>query len=79
MIDMVTTMSKLLVMGVPLKDVIRQSTANPARTIQRPELGHLGVGADADILLFCACRKGPSGMRTRRAEPSKAIADCSAR
>ena len=52
MIDMLTTMSKLLVMGVPLQDVIRQSTANPAKAIQHPELGHLGVGADADIAVL---------------------------
>lgn len=52
MMDMPTTMSKLLVMGVPLQEVIRQSTANPARAIQHPELGHLGVGAAADIALL---------------------------
>lgn len=52
MIDMLTTMSKFLALGVPLRDVIRQSTANPARAIQRPELGHLGQGADADIAVL---------------------------
>ena len=39
-------------MGVPLQDVIRQSTTNPAKAIQHPELGHLGVGADADIAVL---------------------------
>jgi dihydroorotase len=52
MMDMLTTMSKLLVMGVPLQDVIRQATANPAKAIQHPELGHLAVGADADIAVL---------------------------
>lgn len=52
MMDMLTTMSKFLVMGVPLPEVIRQSTANPAQAIQRPDLGHLGVGAEADIAVL---------------------------
>lgn len=52
MMDIVTTMSKLLVMGVPLQEVIRQSTANPAKAIQHPELGHLSVGAEADIAVL---------------------------
>jgi dihydroorotase len=43
MMDMVTTMSKLLVLGVPLKEVIRESTDNPAKEIKHPELGHLSV------------------------------------
>ena len=45
MIDMVTVMSKFLVMGVPLAEVIRQSTTNPATQIKRPELGQIAVGA----------------------------------
>ena len=52
MMDMLTTMSKVLVMGVPLPDVIRQSTANPAKMIGHPELGHLSVGAEADIAVL---------------------------
>jgi dihydroorotase len=52
MMDMLTTMSKVLVMGVPLQEVIRQATANPAKAIQRPELGHLGVGAPADVAVL---------------------------
>ncbi len=52
MMDMLTTMSKILVLGVPLKEVIRQSTDNPAKAIQHPELGHLGVGAEADIAVL---------------------------
>jgi dihydroorotase len=52
MMDMLTTMSKFLVMGVPLNDVVRQSTVNPAGMIQHPELGHLSPGAEADIAVL---------------------------
>lgn len=52
MMDMVTTMSKLLVLGVPLKEVVRESTVNPANEIKHPELGHLTVGAVADIAVL---------------------------
>ena len=47
--DMVTTMSKVLSMGMPLKDVIRASTWRPAQVIHHEELGHLTVGAVADV------------------------------
>ena len=49
MLDMATTMSKFLVMGMPLGDIVRASTINPAREIGHPELGHLSVGAVADV------------------------------
>jgi len=49
MMDMPTVMSKLLVLGMPLPDVIRASTINPAQEIGHPELGHLSVGAVADV------------------------------
>ncbi len=51
-LNMVTTMSKFLAMGVPLEDVIRRSTVNPAREIRRSELGTLTVGRDADIAVI---------------------------
>lgn len=50
--DQVTTMSKFLALGQPLDEVIRQSTWNPAREIRREELGHLSVGANADIAVL---------------------------
>ncbi len=50
--DMTTTMSKILSLGVPLPDVIRMSTMNGARLIRRPELGHLSVGAGADVAVL---------------------------
>ncbi len=52
MIDMLNVMSKFLAMGVPLKEVIRQSTANPAAVIRRPELGQIAPGAEADVAVL---------------------------
>jgi dihydroorotase len=51
-LSMTQVMSKFLAMGVPLNDLIRRSTVNPAREIRRPELGTLSVGKDADIALL---------------------------
>lgn len=47
--DLLHTMSKLLNCGIPLPDVIGMSTSRPALAVRRPDLGHLGVGAVADI------------------------------
>ena len=52
MMDMPTTMSKMLALGMPLADVIRASTSNPADQIKRPELGRLSVGAVADVAVL---------------------------
>jgi dihydroorotase len=51
-IDMVTTMSKVLAMGVPLAEVIARSTVAPAREIGHPELGTLSLGAEADVAVL---------------------------
>ncbi|HYM71505.1 MAG TPA: amidohydrolase/deacetylase family metallohydrolase [Stellaceae bacterium] len=50
--DQITTMSKLLSLGMELGAVIRAGTATPAAALGRTDLGHLGVGAigDASIL-----------------------------
>ncbi len=50
--DQVTTLSKFLCLGVPLKEVIRTSTENAARALSRPELGTFkpGSAGDASIL-----------------------------
>ncbi len=50
--DMLTTMSKLLCMGMPLAEVIYRSTVTPAEEIGHPELGHLSIGAEADIAVL---------------------------
>jgi dihydroorotase len=52
MMDMTTVMSKFLALGMPLEEVIRESTVNPAREIGHPELGHLSPGAVADAAVL---------------------------
>ncbi len=51
-IDMLTTMNKLLAIEVPLDGVIARSTVAPAREIGRPELGTLTPGSPADIAVL---------------------------
>jgi dihydroorotase len=51
-VSMNNVMSKFLAMGVPLDDIIRRSTVNPASEIHRPELGTLSLGKDADIAVL---------------------------
>src|SRR5205823_1821070 len=51
-LSMNNVMSKFLAMGVPLADIIRRSTVNPAHEIHRPELGTLTVGREADIAVL---------------------------
>jgi len=58
--DMLTVMSKFLNIGVPLDDLIRRSTWNPAREIHREDLGHLSAGAPADIAVL-SVEKGRFG------------------
>jgi dihydroorotase len=51
-INLANVMSKFLCLGVPLEEVFRRTTLNPAQMIHRPELGNLGVGSTADIAVF---------------------------
>ena len=57
---MTTTMSKFLALGMPLCEVVDRSTRIPARVIRRPELGHLSVGAGADVAVL-GLRSGDFG------------------
>jgi dihydroorotase len=50
--DMLNVMDKFLALGLSLPDVILRSTWNPAREIRHEELGHLSVGAPADICVL---------------------------
>lgn len=50
--NMANVMSKFLALGVPLKDVVRKSTWEPAKQIKRTELGHLSIGSGADVAVF---------------------------
>ncbi|MDO1444954.1 amidohydrolase/deacetylase family metallohydrolase [Rhodocytophaga aerolata] len=58
--DMLTTMSKFLIMGMELQPVIQASTWNSAKAIKREELGHLSVGALADVAVL-TLRNGKFG------------------
>ena len=58
--DILNTMSKFLNLGMPLNDVIKANTAKAADVIKRPDLGHIGVGAEADIAVL-NLRKGKFG------------------
>lgn len=50
--DMLNVMSKFLALDMPLPEVIRASTWASAQAIHREELGHLSVGAIADIAVL---------------------------
>ena len=50
--NMLNVMSKFLNIGMALDDVIGRSTWNPAREIKHEEVGHLSVGAPADITVL---------------------------
>ena len=52
LLSMTEIMSKFLAMGVPLEDLIRRSTVNPAHEIHRADLGTLSVGSEADIAVL---------------------------
>jgi dihydroorotase len=52
MLNLPNVMSKMLALGVPFVEVIRESTTNPATEIGHPELGQLAVGAVADIAVL---------------------------
>jgi dihydroorotase len=58
--DMTAVMSKFLNLGLPLADVIARSTWAPAQIIKRTDLGHLSVGAPADVAVFTV-RSGKFG------------------
>jgi dihydroorotase len=50
--DQVTTLSKFLAIGTPLKDVIAMSTVNPAKALGKPQLGTLKPGSPGDATLL---------------------------
>ncbi|MBM3768877.1 MAG: amidohydrolase/deacetylase family metallohydrolase, partial [Acidobacteria bacterium] len=50
--DMPNVMSKFLNMGMTMQQVIAASTWQPAQQIKRTDLGHLSVGAVADIAVL---------------------------
>jgi dihydroorotase len=50
--DMLNLLSKFLNMGMSMDDVIAAATWHPAREIHHEELGHLSVGAPADVAVL---------------------------
>jgi dihydroorotase len=50
--DMLNVMSKFLALGMSLDDVIALSTWNPAHEIKQVGLGHLSIGAGADVAVL---------------------------
>ncbi len=50
--DQLSVMSKFLLMGMDLKEVIKASTWTPAQVIKHEELGHLSQNAIADIAIL---------------------------
>lgn len=58
--DMLNVASKMLNLGMSLKDVIEASTWKPAQVIQQEKLGNLDVGTEADVAIF-SLLEGPVG------------------
>jgi len=58
--DMCNVLSKFMAMDMSLKDVISRATWIPDKVINRPDLGHLSVGAEADIAVL-KLREGEFG------------------
>jgi len=58
--DMTNVMSKFLNLDMSFEEIVRRSTANPAREIHHEELGQLSVGSDADIAII-SIEKGNFG------------------
>ncbi len=50
--DMLNVMSKFLNMGMPIEEVVLRSTWTPVRELRRADLGHLSVGAPADVAVL---------------------------
>ena len=50
--NIVNIMSKFMVMGMPLQEAVQCVTSNPAKYIQREDLGNLSVGTVADIAVL---------------------------
>ena len=50
--SMLNVMSKIMSQGISLQDVVNKSTWQPAQQIKRTELGHLSVGAVADVAVI---------------------------
>lgn len=50
--DILETMSKLVALGMPVSKVVAANTWNAAKAIRQDQLGHLSVGAVADVAVL---------------------------
>lgn len=50
--DLPNVMSKFLAMGLSFDDIIQRTTVNAARAIRQDALGHLSIGAGADVAVW---------------------------
>ncbi len=75
--DLLSVMSKFLGMGMDLPAVIRAATWAPAQAIKREALGHLSVGAPADVAVL-TLREGNFGFydKTGYKVPGKRKFEC---
>jgi dihydroorotase len=51
-VDLPTTMSRFLELGMPLADVVAATTIGPATIVGRPDLGTFRVGGPADVTVL---------------------------
>jgi dihydroorotase len=58
--DLTNLMSKVMNIGVPLEQIIKLTTAEPAKLMNKESLGHLTPGAGADVSVL-RVRKGEFG------------------
>jgi dihydroorotase len=58
--DMMNVISKMMALGMSMYEVVKASTSDAAAMIRRPELGHLGIGAEADVAVL-SIREGRFG------------------
>ncbi len=58
--DQVTTLSKFLLLGLSLPEVVKMSTVNAAMALRRPELGTLKPGSPGDATIL-SLREGEFG------------------
>lgn len=73
--DLSNTLSKFMALGISLTDAIERSTWAPAKVINRPDLGSLSVGSEADVAVF-TLREGDFGfldVRRKRLKGDKKL------
>ncbi len=63
-------MSKFLNIGLSIQEIIAATTSNPAKYLQRKDIGHLSLGAIADVAVL-KIRKGDFGFIDTRGKRMK--------